>query len=267
MSSATVITGEAVVLQLRPATIIQRAAATLIDGVALALLTVGLIWTLAQFDVTLDQAAGQAAVIVTMVFLLVLVPFSVETLTRGRSLGKWALGLRAVRDDGGGVRARHVLARVLTGVFEVWMTAGSVAVIASMMNERGKRLGDMVAGTYLITQRLPKLPPPLPDVPAPLRQWASTADVGRLPDSLAVAITRFLRQAERMLPEARQRTAWNLTQQVAPYVAPGPGAQVPPEAFLHAVVAERRNRDYAILQARREAMQERASRLVRSRSF
>lgn len=265
MSTPSIVTGEAVVLELRPATVIHRTAAVLIDAVVLGLVALGLsmLAGLVMGDMSqMNEAAASATGLMLTVTVLVGVPLLWETVSRGRSPGKLALGLRVVRDDGGAIRSRHALARVLTAVFEVWMTAGSIAIIVAMVNQKGKRLGDMAAGTYVITSRLPKLPTPLPGVPEPLQPWAASADIGRVPDGLAVAITRFLRQAPKMLPDARARNGWELTQAVIPYVAPGPGSQVPPETFLLAVVAERRNRDYAILQARRESLQHRASRLM-----
>ena len=54
--------------------------------------------------------------ILLVVAVTVGVPTVVETLTRGRTLGKLALGLRVVRDDGGPITARHALTRALVGV-------------------------------------------------------------------------------------------------------------------------------------------------------
>ena len=51
-----------------------------------------------------------------------------ETATQGRSLGRWALGSRIVRDDGGAVAFRHAFIRSFVGLFEVVLTFGGVAV-------------------------------------------------------------------------------------------------------------------------------------------
>ena len=48
-------------------------------------------------------------------------PIAVETLSHGRSLGKLACGLRVVRDDGGPIRFRHALVRGAIGVVEILM--------------------------------------------------------------------------------------------------------------------------------------------------
>ena len=90
-------------------------------------------------------------------FLLVLVggPIAVETLSHGRSLGKLACGLRVVRDDGGPIRFRHALVRGAIGVVEILMTFGVVACVASLVSARGRRLGDVFAGTLVVRERVP----------------------------------------------------------------------------------------------------------------
>ena len=90
-------------------------------------------------------------------FLLVLVggPIAVETLSHGRSLGKLACGLRVVRDDGGPIRFRHALVRGAMGVVEILMTFGVIACIASLVSARGRRLGDVFAGTLVVRERMP----------------------------------------------------------------------------------------------------------------
>jgi hypothetical protein len=87
------------------------------------------------------------------VAVLVGYPCVFETLLRGRTLGKMAVGLRVVGDDGGPVRFRQALVRALAGVIEFWTFYGSPALITSFCNRRGKRLGDLFAGTIVIQER------------------------------------------------------------------------------------------------------------------
>ncbi|MGD6978365.1 MULTISPECIES: RDD family protein [Citricoccus] len=260
--TTTVVTGEAVVLQIRPASFVVRAGGALLDGLVIAGAFALSAWALAATVVEeLDPAAAQAAVLTLVVACLVGLPLVWETLSRGRSPGKLAFGLRVVRDDGGAIRLRHVLVRVLLGVFELWMTLGSVAVLASLFNERGKRLADMVAGTRVVTERRPRVPAPLPGVPGTMTGWAAVADVGRIPDALAASVAQFLRAADRVPPVTRNATATRLAARVAPFVAPGPPAGASVEEFLLAVMAERRNRDYAQLTRQQRATEAAAGRM------
>jgi uncharacterized RDD family membrane protein YckC len=242
-----VVTGEAVALELRPASFATRTLAVALDLVVM--LAVGIIVSivlgLALPDV--DEAAGRAIGILALVGVLVGLPVTVETLTRGRSLGKLAAGLRVVRDDGGPIRLRHALVRALLAVVEIIMTAGSIALITSLVNVRGKRLGDLLAGTFVIRVRGGAMPPPLPPMPPELIAWAQQADLAAVPDALALGVRRFLDGAQRLHPASRAQLGQELAAQVLSFVAPPPPAFATPERFLVAVLAERRRRDLARL--------------------
>jgi uncharacterized RDD family membrane protein YckC len=242
-----VVTGEAVALELRPASFATRALAVALDLVVLlaAGIIVGIVLGMAQPDV--DEAAGRAIDIVALVGVLVGLPVTVETLTRGRSLGKLAAGLRVVRDDGGPIRLRHALVRALLAIVEIIATAGSVALITSLANSRGKRLGDLLAGTFVIRERGGALPPPLPPMPPELIAWAQQADLAAVPDALALGVRRFLDGAQNLHPASRAQLGQELAAQVQSFVAPPPPAFATPERFLVAVLAERRRRDLARL--------------------
>lgn len=249
--------GEAVVLDLHPASFPTRMAAIMLDLLVLlvALILLGLLVGGATFF--LDSAAQQAIGLASVVFLLVIVPAVVETLTRGRSLGKLALGLRVVRDDGGPARARHAFIRSVCGFGELFLTGGSAAVIASLANSKGKRIGDMVAGTYVVNERIARVERASVLMPPELAGWAATADIGRLPDRLAMALRTFLGRADRLHPASRQRLGPSLADQVAEHVAPPPPPGTHPERFLAAVVAERSRRELERLTREQRAARER----------
>lgn len=260
--SDDLVTGEAVVLDLRPASFITRALALALD-LAVTLVAVLLVsWLLFTTTDVIDRAAGSALSLVVTLGILIGIPITVETLTRGRSLGKWAAGLRVVRDDGGPIRARHALIRGLLAVPELYWTFGSVALITSLLNRRGKRVGDLLAGTYVIRERSPRDQPDTVRMPPHLQAWASAGDLGRLPDRLGLAVRQFLGRSQRLQPEARRRLGLALADQVSQYVSPAPPPGTHPEDFLSAVLAERRDRDYRRL--RREADAQAARRHHRS---
>jgi uncharacterized RDD family membrane protein YckC len=241
--SEELVTGDAVVLALRPASFASRALAQLLDLLLLAGLTVGLIILLAAAAGGLDAAAASATARVLLVGLLVGLPVTVETVTRGRSLGKLAAGLRVVRDDGGPVRFRQALVRGLCGLVELYLFGFSIALIASLSNARGKRVGDLLAGTYVVRERTGTTRVGPVQMPAGLRGWAESADLGRVPDRLAVAARSFLTRAPALNPASRLHLANGLAEQLGRYVAPAPPAGTPQEAFIAAVLAERYRRD------------------------
>lgn len=259
-SGDDLVTGEAVVLELRPASFITRGLALLLDLAVLLLAVLLIGWLLFTTTGDIDPALGSALGLVATLAVIIGIPIFVETLTRGRSLGKWAAGLRVVRDDGGPIRARHALIRGLLGVVELYWTAGSLALITSLLNPRGKRLGDLLAGTYVIRERTPRerIAPPL--MPPFLQGWAEASDLGRLPDRLGLAVRQFLGRAAMLTPGDRARLGFELANQVQQHVAPPPPAGTPPEAFLAAVLAERRRRDHQRLEGEARARQAREAR-------
>jgi uncharacterized RDD family membrane protein YckC len=240
-----ILTGEGVLLEVGAAPVTYRVASGLIDVAATGVvlwLSLTLVGALAS---SLNAAAGKAIAIVYIVSLLVLAPAIVETLSRGRSLGRMALGLRIVRDDGGPVSFRHAITRSIVGLLDVWFSLGMVAVTVSLLSARGKRLGDMLAGTYALRTRgtMKPLPPVL--LPPALAEWSRTADMSRLPDGLALNARLFLGRAAAMHPAPRARLGTRYAERLAEHVAPPPPFVVHPETYIAAVLATRRDREYA----------------------
>jgi uncharacterized RDD family membrane protein YckC len=254
------VTGEAVVLDLRPASFVTRGLALVLDLIVLIIVAIGLIFLLSTALGTVDSAAGSAIALVASLGVLIGIPITVETLTRGRSLGKLVAGLRVVRDDGGPIRARHALIRGLLAVVEIYIASGSLALITSLLNPRGKRLGDLLAGTYVIRERAPRELPNRVQMPPHLHAWVAASDLGRLPDRLSLAVRQFIGRAPQLAPASRERLGRALAEQVSRYVAPPPPAGTHPEDFLNAVLAERRDRDYARLMNQAQSLAVRRTR-------
>ena len=241
---SALVTGDAVVLGLQPAKLPSRALAVVIDlavvWTAYILVSIGL----ALATASLDEAAVMAVSIATFLLVLVGAPIAVETLSHGRSLGKLACGLRVVRDDGGPIRFRHALVRGAIGVVEILMTFGVVACIASLVSARGRRIGDVFAGTLVVRERVPAtrgmaVPPPPP--------WLvgrfSELDLSGVPDDLWLAIRQYLTRMRQLDPAVSWSMAGRLSGDLAACTgAPAP-AGVPPAAYLAAVVNERQARD------------------------
>ena len=117
----------------------------------------------------------------TLVVVFLVFPTTVETLSRGKSLGKWAFGLRTVRDDAGPISFQHAFVRALVGFVEIYATGGGAAFFSALLSSRGKRLGDYAAGTYVVRERIKLRLEPPPLMPPELAPWARAADVAALP--------------------------------------------------------------------------------------
>ncbi|HEU4911462.1 MAG TPA: RDD family protein [Actinomycetes bacterium] len=237
------VTGEAVVLELRLAKLASRSLALGIDlAVQLSVFLVGT-FVVAGAVSFVDDALATALALVFYVAVIVGYPVAMETATRGRTLGKMALGLRVVREDGGPIRFRHAFVRGLLSVVEIWLTFGSVALITSLASPQGKRLGDLLAGTVVVRERIPVRGTPMAAMPPPLAAWAGGLDLSQVPDDLALAARQFLARADELAPEVRDRMGARIASSLAAVTAPPPPPGTPPWAFLSAVLAERRRRE------------------------
>jgi phosphatidylethanolamine-binding protein (PEBP) family uncharacterized protein len=84
-------------------------------------------------------------------------------------------------------------------------------------------------------------------MPPPLAPWARQADMATLPTGLALAVRQFLARLPTLDAHSRATIGTRLADQVSRYVAPAPPPGTPPEAYLAAVIASRRERDQARL--------------------
>ncbi|MFS0706030.1 RDD family protein [Cellulomonas sp. 179-A 9B4 NHS] len=238
-----VVIGEGVLLDTRPASVASRLCGGIVDVVALLVGAYVATRLLGGVELALDAQTGRILMIVVLVTVVLVLPTTVETLTRGRSLGKLVAGIRVVRDDGGPITFRQAFVRALTGVLELWATLGSVALLTSLVHPQGKRVGDVLAGTYAARVRGAAPVRRTTPMPPALAGWAAHADVARLPDGLALAVRQFLARADRLHPASRVQLGTRLCAELGPFVSPPPPAGTHPEAFLAAVLAERRRRE------------------------
>ena len=239
------VTGDAVVLGLRPAKVPSRALAVCLDLVLVWVLY--LVLSLAMLLAVSDLDTAVLAAVQVGLFLLVLVgvPIAVETLSRGRSLGKLACGLRVVREDGGPIRFRHALVRGALAVVEILMTFGILACVSSLVSERGRRLGDVFAGTLVVRERMPTAPAheTVPAGPPWLAGRFTSLDLSRVPDALWLAVRQYLTRSGLLDPTVGQQWAARLAGDLAAYTGTPVPWDVWPADYLAAVVAERRSRD------------------------
>lgn len=250
------VTGEAVALDLPPASLGSRIASGLIDIAVTLVLLVVVFVIFGVAALQSDAALFHVATIATLITVFIAIPTTVETLTRGRSLGKWACGLRAVRDDAGPVSFQHAFVRALVGFVEIYAFTGTPAFFSALLSAKGKRLGDHAAGTYVVRERVRLRLAPAALMPPHLQTWAQNADLATLPTGLALAIRQYLGRAATLDSRTRHDLGSRLAADVSAYVAPPPPPGTLPQDLLAAVMASRRERDMARLE-REAAMRRR----------
>lgn len=249
------VSGDAVELDVRVARLGSRALSRLIDlavqGVLAVLLLVLTGIGLAAAGPYGDEALSAALTVVDLVLVLIAYPVFLESLTGGRTVGKLALGLRVIRDDGGPVRFRHALTRALIGVAIEFPALGMVVLLplgwlislwTMLVNPHGKRLGDLAAGTVVIHDRTPETWGWVPAMPPNLANWAALLDLTGLDDDLALSVRHYLARNRRLREPARSRLGYALASEVAACTTPPAPPGTPGWAYLAAVLAERNRR-------------------------
>lgn len=245
-----VVTGEAVALELRLAGVGSRGVAAIID---IAVVTFAEVLLLIVLLVVAGAGANGDAIGALLLVLLVGItlgyPVAMETLWRGRTLGKATMGLRVVRDDGGPIRFRHAFVRGLVGVVldKPGLTQGLAAFIPMLASSRKKRLGDYLAGTIVLQERVPGNINATVVMPPSLAGWAGGLDLSGVDDALGLRLRQFFGRAAQLTPDARATLEHQLAGEVVAKVgAPPPGT--PAWAVISAVLAERRRRALITMQ-------------------
>jgi uncharacterized RDD family membrane protein YckC len=241
------VTGEAVALDLPPATVGARIASGLLDVLTLAAVAAVVLFLAFVSSAHADGALQHLALVSGLIVVFLVYPTVLETLSRGRSVGKRAMGLRVVRDDAGPITAQQAFVRALIAIGEIYAFSGGPAFFSCLVSSRGKRLGDYAAGTYVVRDRVRLTLPAPPAMPPVLAGWAASADLGNPPVGLALAVRQYLVRLDTIDPASRQRLGDLLADKLAPYVAPPPPPGTTSWDFLAAVAVARRERDLARL--------------------
>jgi len=242
------VTPEAVALEFQTANVGSRILAYVID---MAVVIAGIFAAL--FAVALLGQATDLVVPdwVAITIVLVLLPswwlgyfIAFETLWRGRTLGKAALGLRVVTTEGAPVRFRHAAIRALLGLVDFAIASGFFAVVFILLTRDNQRLGDLVAGTLVLRERS-GLAAPAPvsfAAPAGLEAYTATLDTSRLTIEEYQAVRTFLLRAASLPPGPRAALALQLADPLVVRLRPPPPAGVSPELFLRCVGAAHQQR-------------------------
>jgi len=237
---AELVTGEAVALDLRVARPASRFLALLLDLMiqfaALYFLSIP-----AAMTASIDTALATGLEIVVFALVTAGYPAIFETLSRGRTLGKMALGIRVVSDDGGVIRFRQALVRGLSASVEIWAMFGIPTLISSLLNRQGKRVGDILAGTIVVPASAMMGPAAI--MPPQLAGWGQALELSGVTDAMALTARQYLLRFWELLPEVRDTMGQRITDQILAKVSPPPPPGIRPEIILSAVLAERRRRE------------------------
>ena len=76
-----------------------------------------------------------------------------ETFWDGQTVGKFAMKTRVVRIDGSKATFANFFVRWILRIVDVSLTSGGVAVLSILIRGNGQRVGDIAAGTTVISEK------------------------------------------------------------------------------------------------------------------
>jgi uncharacterized RDD family membrane protein YckC len=135
----------------------------------LALALIGAASTVSPAAGSLSESAGKwfLAFVVFINFVIVWGYFALfEAYWHGQTPGKRAMKLRVIKDSGRQITLFEALARNLLRVVDYLPSLYLVGVVTMLCNRRNQRVGDLVAGTIVVHERL--------DEPSLLYQTSTT---------------------------------------------------------------------------------------------
>jgi uncharacterized RDD family membrane protein YckC len=156
---------EGILLQLRPAGVVSRTFAFLIDlfirfGIFIAL----------SIPLAAMGGIGSALLLISLFLLEWFYPVVFELRMRGATPGKRALGLKVVMDSGLPVTPAASITRNLLRFADFLPFGYGFGLTSMLLRGDFKRLGDLAAGTLVVYEptrvRTPKLPAAAPRPPA-----------------------------------------------------------------------------------------------------
>jgi uncharacterized RDD family membrane protein YckC len=166
MATIRIHTTQNVTLEYEVGSIGDRIVATLIDF--LVLVAWAVLWGVIFRDFGAKGSdeptdwSSASGIIAIFIIALILAPFvfyslASEIFFNGQSLGKKARHLRVVRLDGTSPRLGDYFLRWLLRIIDLYLpfAGGLVAIITIAVNGKGQRLGDMAAGTTVVSTKIP----------------------------------------------------------------------------------------------------------------
>ncbi len=127
-----------------------RIGSYLIDGFIISIYTISIILFFGWLDIDIFQQWSFSLILGLPIFFYSLI---FEILWDGQTPGKRYNKIRVVKLDGSKPTLGSYLLRWILRIFDISMTSGSVAMLSILLNGKGQRLGDLAAGTTVISEK------------------------------------------------------------------------------------------------------------------
>jgi uncharacterized RDD family membrane protein YckC len=165
-----------------------------------------------------------------------------EVLGRGKTPGKRAVGLRVVGPGGRPITLVRSAVRNILRIIDILPGFYGVGMTVIFITERNQRVGDLVAGTYVLRDRHgDRHAAPTTTLPRIDTGTAATWDVSAISTDDVATVRLFLERRDALRPRARLELAGQLAARLRPRVH-GVPPTVADESFLELLVAVKAER-------------------------
>ena len=156
MSELSIFTTQNVVINFKAASVGERMLASLLDlliKVAYIIVVAYVFFYLLGIGNLLDRVDMWARMSVIILFFFPVMIYSVtlESIFEGQTIGKKLIKIKVVKIDGYQASFGDYLIRWLFRIVENNMLGGLIGLIAMLVSNKTQRMGDMAAGTAIIT--------------------------------------------------------------------------------------------------------------------
>ena len=165
-----------------------------------------------------------------------------EVLARGRTPGKRLAGLRVMTAGGEPVGLVTSAIRNVLRIVDILPTGYGVGVVSIFVTKRNQRIGDLVAGTVVVRERLGGREStqseglPIDHYLQRHRDIAARIDVSAISPEELATVRRYLDRRNSLAPGAADQIAHQMARQLTPRIG-GLPPYTPSEAVLEIVVA------------------------------
>jgi len=128
----------------------DRMLAYIIDSFVIIVYTILMIWLLLALEVDFADMWALYLLLSLPAFLYYVL---LETFTDGKTIGKNLMHIRVVKLDGSKPSFASYFVRWILRIIDVVLSSGGVAVFTILIRGKGQRVGDIAAGTTVISER------------------------------------------------------------------------------------------------------------------
>ena len=161
-----------------------------------------------------------------------------EAVWNGQTVGKRAVHIRVIKDDGRNIQTIDSVGRNLLRIVDQLPFLYAIGIVSVLLSRKSQRLGDLVAGTVVVHERALEDIKPIWQL-APVPEGVRYGSERLTPEDLTLVET-FLNRREALEPGVRYRAAEQIVTRIRPKLLIPVGAAIGNESLLEAIASERR---------------------------